>query len=213
MISEQELVATLRAVDVADEPVDPDAWPALADPDSRREIERRLRAAGRQLVALRDPADADHPILGYLTGWDDATADAMLAAGGLDALSVAERAVLALVLLHSMAIPQSSGLAAPAGLRSAAPFDRTLLWDRPDAAKYGLGQTVVDSAVTTLRARGLLTRSLLPGPAFDRLGPEATHRLWRNLLVLARPSWARHLKPAQDAESTDEPADPSEALS
>jgi hypothetical protein len=213
MITEQEIVATLRAVDVATEPVNPTAWPALADPDARQEIDQRLRAAGRQLVAVRDTTHVDQHMAGYLTGWDDTTADAMLAAGS-NPLSVAERAVLALVLLHSVAIPQASGLIPPRGLREAAPFDPDLLWDRPDADEQGLGKEVVASAVRVLEARGLVTsRPLRPGPAFDHLGPVATERIWRNLLVLARPSWARFLASTTGTGLASEHPEPTEKSS
>lgn len=201
--SEQELVATLCAVDVAAEPVDPDVWPVLADPDAREEIDRRLRAVGRQLLTVRAAGSVDRAVVGYLTGWDDTVADAMLAAG-MNPLSRIERAVLALALLHSVAIPQASGLVPPRGLREAASFDRALLWERPHANEHSLGKTVVGQAVKVLVARGLLTPQLRPGPVFDHLSQAATERIWRNLLVLARPSWARYLPPLVAPDPAEE---------
>ncbi len=185
--AEEELRVTLRALECADAPLDPSGWPVLADPDSRAEIARRLTAAGRQLVAVR-ATGGDGAATGYVTTWDDNVAADLLTAG-CQPLSTVDRAVLALVLLHSVIIPQAAGMLAPHGFTSGLPVDATAL-RKPGEDGHGIDVAGIEDALKRLRARSIITRDNRPGAAFARLSPAQQTRLWRNLFRFARPSWA-----------------------
>jgi len=185
--AEEELRATLRALECADAPLEPSGWPVLADPDARAELARRLAAGGRQLVAVR-PHDQDGAATGYATTWDDAVADDLLA-DGRQPLSTVDRAVLALVLLHSVIIPQAAGMLPPHGFTGGLPADAVAL-RKPGEDGHGIDVAGIEDALKRLRARSIITRDNRPGPAFARLSPGQQTRLWRNLFRFARPSWA-----------------------
>jgi hypothetical protein len=174
----------------------------LADPDARTELQHRLAAAGRQLVAIRPPG-GNGTASGYVTTWDDEVAADLLAAGN-QPLSTMDQAVLALVLLHSVVIPQAAGALPPHGMTSGLAVDASAL-RKPGEDGHGIDVAEIEDALKRLRARSIITRDNRPGPAFSRLSPAQQARLWRNLFRFARPSWAKALSdpgPPQNEESS-----------
>src|SRR5690242_16721920 len=87
----------IGALETAEGIVPVAAFPALREPALRRVVGERLAACGRMLISTEE---------GWVSGYDDHAADA-LAAQGIGVLSPADRAVLALVLLRTVAIPRA----------------------------------------------------------------------------------------------------------
>ncbi len=175
------------------------AFPALREPALRRVVEERLAACGRVLISTQE---------GWVSGYDDRAADA-LAGLGIGVLSPADRAVLALVLLRTVAIPRARG-----ELSGTA-------WVTPDGARptsvpelnhnRHLSKKQITESVRKLRALGLLRpghrAGILPGPALHRLSPLRAAWLWEDLLMLAAPdsSYARVLRARRAAPAPAEP--------
>lgn len=164
----------------------------------RREMNRRLGQAGRQLITVTKPASGSaEPTSTYITGWDDDTAGELLSRGH-QALSAVDLAVLALVLLHSVVIPQAAGDLPPHGFSTGVSVDAATLRHRGSDGR-GVSADDIDAALSRLRARTLITSDNRPGSAFVRLSERQQARLWRNLLTFARPSWARSNPDHDDA--------------
>ncbi|MBC6460465.1 hypothetical protein HKK72_21620, partial [Actinomadura sp. HBU206391] len=95
-----ELVAAFMAVEHAAEPVPEVRFPALREPSHRRVVEEMLALVGRTLIRSRDR---------WISGYrDDVSAE--LARDPACAQPEQDRAVLVLVLIHSVAIPRAEGL-------------------------------------------------------------------------------------------------------
>ncbi|MEV0088693.1 hypothetical protein [Saccharopolyspora sp. NPDC050642] len=170
-----DVLAALAAVESAQFPVPAKEFRALLEPPLRHVVEQLLYRAGRVLIKVGS---------GYLSGYDDDVA-AELAALGIGVLDREQRAVLAMVLLFTVAIPRAEGHIRGENLwTSEHPVSKQLL----ESGKLQTG--VVRGAVRYLRNAGLVrsvTNGLVPGPQFLRLTPRATTILFQELVLLAEP--------------------------
>jgi hypothetical protein len=175
-----EVAAALAAVETAVAPVDPAGYQALRDPALRAEVERALEACGRRLVE-RDGR--------FVSGFSDETAD-WLAGSEHDQLTGDDRAVLTLVLLHTVAIPRARGrvpAGAPWTVAEPVTVDTLALNKRMDKER-------IRRSVRRLRDLGALPHGhrsdIVPGPQFHRLSEQRLDGLWQRLLLLAAPDSA-----------------------
>ncbi|MGW5789134.1 hypothetical protein ACWEV3_00880 [Saccharopolyspora sp. NPDC003752] len=186
-LSEQhrdEVLAAFAAVEYGANPVPEAQMLALRDATLRRTLQDLLHQIGRTLVAVGTA---------WTSGYRDDIADELTAAGW-NALAVTDRAVLVLVLIHSVAIPRSQGVISGDTWTSAqpTPAEELLRYTR-------LGKGDVRGALQRLRAAGLVqlapTRgrgsaggtAYLPGPQLHRLTPVARRRLQEELILAAAP--------------------------
>jgi hypothetical protein len=171
-----EVLAAANAVDVADEPVPAQAFRALADPALRLVVEEALGALGRCLIAHDS---------GWLSGYRDDIADRLIEEG-LVVLDPKDRAVLALVLLHSVAIPRARGRIDSEDWTVSVPTTVEEL-----ERNRHLNATEIRRALRRLRTLGVLRyghrSAIAPGPQFLRLTQERNARLWEELVLLCRP--------------------------
>jgi hypothetical protein len=171
-----DVLAAVRAVEEAEQPVPRTAFRALSDATLRAGVERVLGDSGR--VLLRTPH-------GFLSGYADDVREA-LATDELGVLPTVDRAVLCLVLLHAVAIPRAKGvIAREAAWTVAEAVDpRTL-------SSSKLPDSLIKPAVRRLRDAGILAygtqRWIVPGPQFARLTSAATEWIFEELVVLAEP--------------------------
>ncbi|TDD37172.1 hypothetical protein E1286_37550 [Nonomuraea terrae] len=176
-----ELVAAFMVVEHAAEPVQEVRLAALRDPALRHTLGEMLARRGRTLIQHRDR---------WISGYDDAVAAQALAAGGTR-LGVSERAVLTLVLVHSVAIPRAEGLLPEDSWMSPHP---TPVEELRRHTQLPIGE--LEAALRTLRHAGLLGQvkageeagGYVPGPQFHRLTPAARRRLQEELILAAGPS-------------------------
>jgi hypothetical protein len=170
-----DVLAALAAVETADSPVAPSGFRGLLDPALRATLEHCLGEQGRVLLRVRD---------GYLSGYDDLIGQ-RLAGAGIGVLRPDDRAVLTLVLLHSVAIPRAAGRVRGQGWTDGEPTTKQQL------VKSQVPENKVRAAVQRLRDAGILRygarRSILPGPQLARLTPQVSATLWENLILLAQP--------------------------
>lgn len=180
-----EVLAAFAAVEHGREPVPEAQLPALRDATLRRHLQRLLQRVGRTLV----PADGTH----WTSGYDDDIA-ARLSAEGWNALAAVDRAVLVLVLIHSVAIPRSQGVISGDSWTSAHPTSADEL------VKYAqMPRGEIRPALQRLRAAGLVQvapwrgrsgdagTAYLPGSALHRLTKQARRRLEHELILAAAP--------------------------
>jgi hypothetical protein len=171
-----EVLAAANAVDVADEPVPAQAFRALADPALRLVVEEALSSVGRCLIAHDS---------GWLSGYRDDIADRLIEEG-LGVLDPKDRAVLALVLLHSVAIPRARGRIDSEDWTVSVPTTVEEL-----ERNRHLNATEIRRALRRLRTLGVLRyghrSAIAPGPQFLRLTQERNARLWEELVLLCRP--------------------------
>ena len=182
------LVTAWAALEYGSEPASEISLPALRDAALRHLLEQVLSRTGRTLVR----AGAYRWTSGYR---DDITAE--LAANGWGVLPPFERAVLTLVLIHSVAIPRAEGYLPGDTWQSSYPATPTHF--RKLSQVHGR-QRLAD-AFQWLRAAGLVRQvrgadpgmlgaSYVPGPALLRLTPAARQRLQENLILAAGPDTA-----------------------
>ncbi len=176
-----ELVAAYMAVEHAAEPVSEARFAALREPSLRRALEGMLGLSGRTLVRTG-------------TAWISAYRDdvaAELAAEPECVPPEEDRAVLTLVLIHSVAIPRAGGLLAEDTWLSPYPAQAEELRRRSQ-----LTISELEASLRRLRAAGLvsLVRSggdeaggYVPGPQFHRLTDAARRRLQEELILAAGP--------------------------
>jgi hypothetical protein len=169
-----DVLAALAAVESADEPVRPSAFRALLDPLLTGVLRICLAGVGRVLLRVDD---------GWLSGYDDTVAE-RLAAEGAGVLRADDRAVLALVLLHTIAIPRSRGKSGT-GWSDAEPTTRDEL------ARSKLSRKTIDQSTGRLRDAGILAygskHGIVPGPQFNRFTELASASLWEELVLVAQP--------------------------
>jgi hypothetical protein len=192
----------IGALEIAEGVVPASAFPALREPALRKVVTQRLAACGRMLVSAEQ---------GWVSGYDDQAADA-LAGLGIGVLSPVDRAVLALVLLRTVAVPRARG-----ELSGTA-------WVTQDGARptsipelnhnRHLSKKQITESVRKLRTLGLLRpghrAGILPGPALYRLSSQRAAWLWEDLLMLAAPdsSYARVLRARRTARPALSRPDP-----
>ncbi|WP_185447988.1 hypothetical protein [Kribbella qitaiheensis] len=122
---------------------------------------------------------------GFLSGYAEDVREA-LANDGLGVLPPEDRAVLCLVLLHTVAIPRARGvIAREAAWTVAEAVDPRTLFDSK------LPDSLIRAAVRRLRDAGILrygaNRWIVPGPQLSRLTPAAIEWIFEELIVLAEP--------------------------
>jgi hypothetical protein len=176
-----EIMAAVTAVETSDEPVAEALLPALRDGGLREIVSQVLAEGGRCLLDLGDGQ--------WTSGYDDAVADELVARG-LCQLGEHDRAVLAVVLLHSVAIPRAAGRITSPDWTQAEPVDRDVLHQC-----RALNNTQIDRALRRLSARGILRRGhragIQPGPQFLRLTEARSRALWEDLVLLCKPDGAQ----------------------
>ena len=172
-----EVMAAVSAVETSEEPVQAADFQALRDGAMRQIVQSALAASGRCLLDLSDGL--------WTSGYDDTVADEVLAAG-IGTLEPGDRAVLALVLLHCVAIPRAAGRITSADWTDAEGVDRKVL-----KFNRSLSGQEIDRSLRRLQARGILRRGhraeIRPGPQFLRLTEARSRALWEDLVLLCRP--------------------------
>ncbi|MFD8534372.1 hypothetical protein ACFV0L_43880 [Streptosporangium canum] len=171
-----EIVAAFMAVEHAAEPVHEARLPALRDPVLRRALTEMLQRRGRVLIQDRE-------------AWTSGYAPEVTAVTGTT-VGEAERAVLVLVLIHSVAIPRADGLLPADSWLS--PFPAQLEELRRHT-RLPIGE--LEAALRTLRHAGLVSQvkageeagGYTPGPQFHRLTPQARRGLQEELILAAGP--------------------------
>ncbi len=180
-----EVLAAYAAVEHSPNPVHEAQMAALRNAPLRRHLELVLRLTGRTLVQVA-------PVR-WTSGYRDEITDELVRSGW-QPLPVIDRAVLVLVLIHSVAIPRSRG-----GLESDS-WTSGHLTSMDDLFRYTqLPRTEVRLALQRLRAAGLVHlvsdrgkagvkgAGYLPGPQLHRLTPAARGRLQQELILAAAP--------------------------
>ncbi|MFN8077675.1 MAG: hypothetical protein U0Q15_19955 [Kineosporiaceae bacterium] len=194
-----EVLAAVAAVEHSPQPVHEAALLALRDATLRRHVSAALKRVGRTLV----PVPPNRWTSGYR---DDVVAELTSAPDPWQPMPAIDRAVLVLVLIHSVAIPRSLGALDGDAWTSAHP---TPLEEIARYAQLPRGQ--VRAALARLRAAGLVQpamersvpagkpggwagsaasaqgTSYLPGPQLHRLTPAARRRLQEELILAAGP--------------------------
>ncbi|MEU7744008.1 hypothetical protein [Nonomuraea sp. NPDC049158] len=181
-----ELVAAFMAVEHGAEPVPEARFGGLRDPALRHTLGEMLARRGRTLIQHRER---------WTSGYDDAyraepTPATTAAAGSAAGLGESERAVLTLVLVHSVAIPRAEGLLPDDTWLSPHP---TPVDELRRHTQLPIGE--LEAALRMLRHAGLLTQvkageeagGYAPGPQFHRLTPAARRRLQEELILAAGP--------------------------
>jgi DNA-binding transcriptional ArsR family regulator len=181
----EEVLAGWAALEQGAHPVHEAQLPALRDATLRSALQRLLHELGRTLVQV-----APHT---WTSGYrDDVSAE--LTRDGAHPLPVIDRAVLVLVLIHSVALPRSQGALEQDSWMSAhpTPVDELTRYSQ-------LPRTEVRAALARLRAAGLVQLvpergrgpgqggAYLPGPQLNRLTPAARRRLQEDLVLAAGP--------------------------
>lgn len=180
-----EVLAAFAAVEHSPEPVPEVQLAALRDVTMRRSLDTLLGRVGRMLVPVGKHA--------WTSGYRDDVA-AGLAADGWPSLPVADRAVLVLVLIHSVAVPRSRGTLPGDAWTSGRP---TMLAELQNASRVQPAD--LRAALRRLRAAGLVqlvpqragmgqSAAYLPGPQLHRLSAAARRRLQEELILAAAPS-------------------------
>jgi len=134
---------------------------------------------------------ADHqgelrPNGGWTTGYADDIPQ-VLAAEQFGTLTRVERAVLALILLRTVAIPRAQGLHQHDGWAGG---EHSVTLEELVRNRH-LSRAAITGALRGLRAVGYVAMTAsggyIPGPALARLGAVDREALWEDLLLLARP--------------------------
>lgn len=174
-----DLLAAFAALEEAASPVPEHAFVALVDPVQRKNLAALAREAGRVLVEV--------PGRGWLTGYDDSIAD-RLVAEGVGVLTPIDRAVLALVVLHTVVVPRARGQLAGPMWSSAIGTDlNTLARNRSRA----LSREAIQRSVRRLRASNIVTATpqggILPGPQMLRLTARRQEDAAAAVLIATKP--------------------------
>lgn len=208
-----EVLAAFAALEHGAHPVHEAPLLALRDATLRGALQALLHETGRTLVSV-----APHL---WTSGYRDDVAAALTAAG-VRPYGIVERAVLVLVLVHSVAIPRSAGTLDRDSWASTHPTPVEELY------RYSqLPRTEVRAALARLRAAGLVQlvpergrgpgagAAYLPGPQLQRLTPAARSRLQEDLVLAAAPDTplaaairARRPRPPGPTEPPESPEPP-----
>ena len=181
-----EILAAFAAVENSPEPVPEAVATALHDATLRRSVEEMLNLIGRTLVRAGPGR--------WTSGYRDDIAARLTVLQ--HALPVTDRAVLTLVLIHSVAIPRTEGTLAADAWVDGTPTPVEELQRRTQLPRGELRQSL-----GRLRAAGLVRvvparlrpgnwahgTAYLPGPQFHRLTEAARRRLQEELILAAGP--------------------------
>jgi hypothetical protein len=178
----EHVEAAYALLEHSSEPVHRQHLPALEDATSRSCLEELLRRTARVLVAVDGGVR-------WTSGFDDAVV-ADLAAANWQPLPEIDRAVLTLILVHSVAIPRSEEqLAADTWISSyptpAAEILRRSKLPATDA-RLALGRLTAAGLIRLIRG-GETDGGYVPGPQLLRLTPAARERLQDQLILAAAP--------------------------
>ena len=164
---------------------------SYSHPESIFRFRRRLYENQQELNAvLLVPTG-----IGFTTGYDDRIS-ALLAADGTGILRTEDRAVLTLVLIHSVAIPRTEGTLAGDAWVDGTPTPVEELQRRTQLPRgklrQSLGRLRAAGLVRVVPARlrpgnGAHGTAYLPGPQFHRLTEAARRRLQEELILAAGP--------------------------
>jgi hypothetical protein len=182
-----EILAAFAAVEHSPEPVPEAVAPGLRDATLRRSVADLLHLIGRTLVRAGPGT--------WTSGYRDDIAARLTADGG-NPLPLADRAVLTLVLIHSVAIPRTEGTLSGDSWVDGTPTPIEELQRRTQLPRGELRQSL-----GRLRAAGLVrvvparlrpgtvpqNTAYLPGPQFQRLTEAARRRLQEELILAAGP--------------------------
>lgn len=172
-----DILLAIAAVESSRGPVLARHLKGLIDPSLRRVVEACLNEAGRTLVPSQDG-------LAFASGFRDDITEALVARGH-GVLSADDRAVLALVLLLSVAVPRARGSNKGTGWTDGDVITVDEL-KRSQIPDYR-----VKESLSRLRNLGLVAyggnHQIRPGPQLDRLTPAASGRLWEDLILIAAP--------------------------
>jgi hypothetical protein len=170
------VLAAVAAVEMADASVEPSSFEGLRDPGLRAHVAALLMICGRSLIEVNG---------GWLSAYDDRVADA-LADEGTGILGEKDRAVLALVLLYTVAIPRARGRITGTDWTQAEPTTV----DQLQRHRFLTRRDILLS-LRNLRSMGVLRPGLrgaiAPGPQFLRLSEARSRRIWDELVVVAQP--------------------------
>lgn len=196
-----DVLAAVAALEEAELPVPAREFRALLEEPLLPVVKQVLAEAGRVLIKSE---------AGYLTGYDDGIRERLVSAD-TGVLPPEQRAVLAMVLLLSVAIPRAEGR-----LSKDAP------WTDGDAVPPALmktgqikRQSTIDEALRELRSLGLVKTAprgggVVLGPQILRLTRQATTTLFEEMILLAEPhgdlalAIRRHRASAPRTRSTSE---------
>jgi hypothetical protein len=187
----------IGALELADGPV-PGTLPALAEPALRAIVAARLAGCGRVLMQRPD---------GFVSGYDDTVADELLS-HGIGGLDSTDRAVLALVLLRTVAIPRARGRLTGEEWVQAQTASTSV---DELAQNRHLTKLAITASLRRLRGLGLIRvghrSDIVPGPQFQRLTPARSSALWEDLLLLSAPSssYARVIRSRRAARVASTP--------
>jgi hypothetical protein len=173
----QSVRAAVVALESAEEPVAAFGFAGLSDPALRGAVAAELEAAGRALIEC-EPGF-------WLSGYPDDIAD-RLVDEGLGMLDPTDRAVLALILLRSVAIPRARGRIHSDDWTEAVATDLETL-----NRNHHLSETEINESLRRLRLAGIIPARrkgrVEPGPQFLRLSAARSSRIWEELLLVAQP--------------------------
>jgi hypothetical protein len=174
--SRNAVLAAIAALEAADVPVEASRFDALRDPGLRTHVSSALEACGRTLIERNG---------GWLSAYEDGVADTLVDEG-IGVLSEKDRAVLALVLLYTVAIPRARGRIDGADWTQAEPTSVDQLQKH-----RSLTRRDIQLSLRKLRSLGILRPGLrgaiAPGPQFLRLSAMRTRRIWDELVIVAQP--------------------------
>jgi len=175
----EEVLAAYAALEHSAEPVHEILLLALRDATLRRSLEQLLHGLGRTLVKV-GPA---HWSSGYR---DDIRLE--LTRDGWHPMERIDRAILTLVLVHSVAIPRSEGGLDADTWTSPHPTPPDEIFRHShlprEETRTALGRLRAAGLVQVDRRRGT---GYVPGPQFYRLTPAARRRLQEALILAAGP--------------------------
>jgi hypothetical protein len=177
-VNESIVRAAVAALEMGRGPAARADLPALADPAVRRATEDALAGLGRVLI--------ETPQGKWISGYADHIADSLVGTGA-GTLNQIERAVLALLLLRTVAIPRAQGHHHHADWAVAT---RPTTLDEL-ATNRRLTRKQIRDGIRGLRAAGYLSEtkpgSYVPGPALQRIHSARASELWEDLVLLGRP--------------------------
>ena len=175
----EEVLAAYAALEHSAEPVHEVLLLALRDATLRRSLEQILHEVGRTLVKV----GGSHWTSCYR---DDVRAE--LTKDGWNPLDRIDRAILTVVLLHSVAIPRSEGGLDADTWTSPHPTPPDEIFRHShlprEETRTALGRLRAAGLVQIDRRRGT---GYVPGPQFSRLTPLARRRLQEELILAAGP--------------------------